>query len=199
MPAYNIKVTVKHKEMHLEVDYGLTGSGHPHLFLRSSTSSAPVLPDPGPWPVGIPWSVTDRLRNGGDEKGRVLAIWQEPPGVAPVPLATLAWHVHGTGPLYVFDLGHTEALTVDVGRQLTAILLDALLRAAAHPDAPVAREWRSRLRWSQVALAHAPHHERGRFRRENLRRALSGRFVKYQPPPAPARWTKGAWLGERTF
>jgi hypothetical protein len=199
MPAYNIKVTVKRKEMHLEVDYGLTGSGHPHLFLRSSTSSAPVLADHGPWPVGIPWSVTDRLRNGGDEKGRVLAIWQELPGVAPVPLATLAWHAHGTGPLYVFDLGHAESLTIDIGRRLTAILLDALLQAAAHPDTPVAPEWRSRLRWSQVALAHAPHRERGHFRRENLRRALSFRFVKYQPPPAPARWTKGAWLGERTF
>ncbi len=49
MPAYNIKVTVKRKEMHLEVDYGLTGSGHPHLFLPSSTSSAPVLADHGPW------------------------------------------------------------------------------------------------------------------------------------------------------
>ncbi|HEY4809852.1 MAG TPA: hypothetical protein VIH71_02225 [Solirubrobacteraceae bacterium] len=43
MSSYNIKVTVKRKEMHLDVDYGLAGSGHPHLFLRSSTSSAPVL------------------------------------------------------------------------------------------------------------------------------------------------------------
>jgi hypothetical protein len=199
MSGYNIKVAVRGQEMHLEVDHGLTGSGHPHLFLRSSASSAPVLADGGPWPVGLPWSVTDRLRNGGDEKGRVLAIWQELPGDALVPLAALAWHAHGTGPLYVFDLGHSDALEIDIGRQLTAILLDALLQAAAHRNAPVAPEWRSRLRWSQVALAHAPHRERARFCRENLRRALALRFTKYQPPPAAAHWTKGAWLGERTF
>lgn len=199
MPAYNVKVAVRHKEMYLEVDHGLTGSGHPHLVLRSSASSAPVLPDAGPWPVGLPWSVTDRLRNGGDEKGRVLAIWQELPGAEPVPLATLAWHAHGTGPLYVFDLGHSDALDADVGRRLTAILLDALLQAAAHRNTPVAPEWRSRLRWSQVPLAHAPHRQRARFRRENLRRALALCFMKYQPPPAAAHWTKGAWLGERVF
>jgi hypothetical protein len=80
----------------------------------------------------------------------VLAIWQELPGAAPVPLATLAWHAHGTGPLYVFDLGHTDALAIDIGRELTAILLDALLQAAAHRNAPVAPEWRIRLRWSSA-------------------------------------------------
>jgi len=193
-----VKVTVRRGEMHLAVDYGLTGAGHPHLFLRSSTSSAPVL-DESSWPVGLPWGVTDRLRGGGDEKGRVVGVWQELPGAAPVPLAALAWHAHGTGPLYVFDLGYSDAVDGDVGRRLTAILLDALLQAAAHPDAPVAAEWRSRLRWSQVALAHAPHRERGRYRRENLRRALALAFTRYEPPPAAARWTKGAWLGERTF
>lgn len=199
MSGYNIKVAVRHGEVYLEVDHGLTGSGHPHLFLRGSASSVAVLPDAGPWPVGLPWSVTDRLRNSGDEKGRVLAIWQELPGAEPVPLATVAWHAHGTGPLYVFDLGHSDALEIDIGQQLTAILLDALLQAAAHRNAPIAPEWRNRLRWSQVALAHAPHRERVRFRRENLRRALAVRFTKYQPPPAAARWTKGAWLGERAF
>lgn len=151
------------------------------------------------WPAGLPWSITDRLRNGGDEKGRVLAVWQELPGKAPVPLAALAWHAHGAGPLYVFDVGHADVLAVEVGRRLTAILLDALLQAAAHPEAPVAAEWRRRLRWSQIALAHAPHRERGRYRRENLRRALALSFTKYEPPPAAARWTKGAWLGERRF
>jgi hypothetical protein len=199
MSGYNIKVAVRRKEMCLEVDHGLTGSGHPHLFLRSSASSAPVLPDSGLWPAGLSWSVIDRLRNGGDAKGRVLAIWQELPGAAPVPLAVLAWHAHGTGPLYVFDLGHHDALTIDIGRQLTSILLDALLQAAAHRKAPVAPEWHGRLRWSQVALAHAPHRERPRFRRENLRRALALGFIRYQPPPAAAHWTREVWLGERTF
>lgn len=198
MPGYNIKVSVKRAEMYVSVDYGLTGASHPHLYLRSSASSAPVLNERG-WPTGLAWSVTDRLRNGGDEKGRVLAIWQELPDKAPVPLAALAWHAHNTGPLYVFDIGHTDVLDVAVGRRLTAILLDALLQAASHPEAPVASEWRRRLRWSQAALAHAPHRERGRYRRENLRRALALSFTKYEPPPAAARWTKGAWLGERRF
>lgn len=198
MPGYNIKVFVKRGEMHVSADHGLTGAGHPHLFLRSSSSSAPVLNERA-WPTGLTWSVTDRMRNGGDEKGRVLGVWQELPGKAPVPLATLTWHAHGTGPLYVFDIGYVNALDTAVGRRLTAILLDALLQAAAHPEAPVAAEWRRRLRWSQAALAHAPHRERGRYRRENLRRALALSFTKYEPPPAAARWTKGAWLGERRF
>jgi hypothetical protein len=146
-----------------------------------------------------PGSVTDRLRNGGDDKDRVLAIWQELPGAAPVPLAVLTWHAHGTGPLYVFDLGHTNVIDSAVGRRLTMILLDALLQAAARPDAPVGAEWRRHLRWSQAPLAHAPHRLRGRYRRENLRRALAHSFTAYAPPPMAARWTKGAWLGERRF
>jgi hypothetical protein len=105
MAGYNIKVSVKHGEMHVSARQGLTGGGYPHLFLCSSAFSAPVLDDRA-WPTGLAWSVTDRLRNGGDEKGRVLAIWQEPPGKTPIPLASLTWHTHGTGPLYVFDLGH---------------------------------------------------------------------------------------------
>jgi hypothetical protein len=199
MPTYNAKVTVKSGEMEVNVDFGLTGAGHPHLFLRASSSSAPALPDPGTWPNGLPWSVTDRLRNGGDEKGRVLAIWQELPSHQPVPLAVLAWHAHGTGPLYVLDAGHSDALIPDVGRELIGVLLDALLEAAAHRNAPVALKWQSRLRWSQVALKRAPHRERPDYRRENLRRALALGFTKYQPPPAAGDWTRGAWLGERTF
>jgi hypothetical protein len=93
---HNLKVAVQRGEIRLSVDYGLTGAGHPHLFLRSSASSAPVL-DEQAWPTGLPWSVVDRLRNGGDEKGRVLGIWQELPGTSPVPLAVLAWHAHGGG------------------------------------------------------------------------------------------------------
>ena len=177
---------------------GLSVAGHPHLFLRSSASSAPVL-DKQAWPTGLPWSVADRLRNGGDDKGRVLCVWQELPAAVPVPLAVLSWHAHGTGPLYVFDIGHTNVIDADVGRRLTAILLDALLHAATHPDAPVADEWRRRPRWSQAPLAHAPHRERGTYRRENLRRALAHSFTAYTPPPVAARWTKGAWLGERRF
>ena len=49
--------------MLLRVNCGLTGAGHPHLYLRSSAPSAPVL-DERAWPVGLAWSVTDRLRNG---------------------------------------------------------------------------------------------------------------------------------------
>jgi hypothetical protein len=199
MPAYNAKVTVQKGTMKVNLDCGLTGAGHPYLFLRASSSSAPALADPGTWPTGLPWSVTDRLRNGGDEKGRVLAVWQELPSHQPVPLAVLAWHAHDTGPLYVFDAGHSDALAPKVGRELIALLLDALLEVAAHPKACVASEWQDQLRWSQVALKHAPHRERPDYRRNNLRRALALSFTKHQPPPVAADWTKGAWLGERAF
>jgi hypothetical protein len=199
MSVYNVKVTMRSRAMYVSVAHGLTGAGHPHLFVRSSGSVAATLPDPGPWPTGLPWSVVDRLRNGGDEKGRVLGVWQESPGREPVPLAVLAWHAHGAGPLYVFDVGHTAAVSEAVGRVLTAVLLDVLLEAAVHPNAPVATQWQRRLRWSQVALAHAPHRNRQAYRRENLRRALTMRFTQHQPPPAAPRWTRGAWLGERAF
>jgi hypothetical protein len=191
---YNIKVTVKRGEVHVSVDHGLTGVGHPHLYLRRSASSAAAL-NARVSPKGLAWSVTDRLRNGGDENGRVLAIWQELPEKAPVPLTALARHAHGTGPLYVPDIGDAHVLDVEVGRQLTAALLDALLQAAAHTEAPVAAEWQRRLRWSQAALAHAPHRERVRYSRANLRRAHTLAFTKYVPPPAAAHCTKGAWLG----
>lgn len=199
MATYNLKVAVKGGETLAHVNHGLTGVGHPHLFLRDSASAAPMLADDGVWPVGLPWSIADRLRNGADEKGRVFGIWQELPDHDPVPVAALAWHAHGTGPLYIYDIGHSAAVTDDAGRRFVAILLDALLEAAAHPKSPVAKEWQRQLRWSQVAINHAPHGDRSGHRRENLRRALALGFGKYQPPPAPGAWTKGAWLGERTF
>jgi hypothetical protein len=199
MPTFNVKASVRDGEMWIQVDHGLTGAGHPHLFVRASSSAAPALPQPGAWPAGLPWSIADRLRNGGDEKGRVLSVWQELPGRQPVPLTVLAWHAHGAGPLYVFDAAHSPALSREVGRELTAVLLDVLLEAAAHRNAPVANEWRRRLRWSQVALKHAPHRERSALRKANLQRALALHFTKHQPPPTAAAWTKGAWLGERAF
>lgn len=199
MPDYNVKVAVRSGQVHLRVDHGLTGAGYPHLVLRSSSSAAPVLADPGHWPTGLAWSITDRLRNGGDEKGCVLAVWQEMPGHPPIPLSALTWHAHGTGPLYVLDAGHSNVLDPKVGLELIALLLDALLETAMHPKAPVAVEWQRRLRWSQAALKHAPHRERPDYRRENLRRALMLSFSKHQPPPTAAGWTRGAWLGERVF
>lgn len=199
IPSYNVKAISESGEIHIKVDHGLTGTGYPQLFLRASSSAAPVLAHPGRWPAGLAWSVAYRLRNGGDEKGRVLAIWQELPGHAPVPLSVLAWHMHGTGPLYVFDAGHNGALTPGVGRELIAVLLDALLEVAAHRRTRVASEWQRQLRWSQAAIKHAPHRERPGYRRENLQRALALSFTKHQPPPVAAEWTRGAWLGERAF
>jgi hypothetical protein len=197
--AYNVKVAIKSGEVVVEVDRGLTGAGHPHLFLRSSRSAAAVVSDAGSWPVGLAWSVTDRLRNGGDEKGRVLAIWQELRGRPPVPVAALAWHAHESGPLYVLDAGCADAVTASVGRFLTVLLHDALLEAAAHRNSPVAPEWQRTLRWSQVALSHAPHRRRQQYRRENLRRAVSMGFSRHRPPPLAPHWASGAWLGERAF
>jgi hypothetical protein len=199
MSPYNVKVAVKSGEVYVKVDHGLTGAGHPHLYLRASSSAAPVLPRAGSWPAGLAWSVTDRLRGGGAEKGRVLAVWQELPDEAPVPAAALAWHAHGTGPLYAFDAGHSELTDLDTGRFLTAVLLDALLEIAQHQSAPVSTEWKDCLRWSQAALKRVQGRDGAVYRRENLRRARALSFEKHRPPPAAAGWTKGAWLGTRRF
>jgi hypothetical protein len=199
MATYHVRVALRGGETAVQVDHGLTAAGHPHLFLRASSSAAPALSDADPWPPGLAWSISDRLSSGGDAKGRVLAIWQELPGGDPVPLAVLAWHAHGTGPLYVLDAGYSSVLTGELGRELTAVLLDALLEIAEHSNSPVSSAWRQQLRWSQVALKHAPHGQRLLYQRENLRRALELRFTKHSAPPAAAAWTRGSWLGERSF
>jgi hypothetical protein len=199
MATYNVRVALRAGEMEVRIDHGLTAAGHPHLFLRASSSAAPALPDGDPWSPGLAWSISDRLSNGGDAKGRVLAIWQELPGFDPVPLAVLAWHAHETGPLYILDAGWSGVLTGELGRELTAVLLDALLEAAAHGSSPVSSAWWRQLRWSQVALERSPHRQRSLYQRENLRRALELQVTKHSPPPAAAAWTKKSWLGERSF
>jgi hypothetical protein len=49
--SYNLKVAVRRVEMQVSVDHGLTGTGHPHLFLRSSASEASDRPLIGPGPI----------------------------------------------------------------------------------------------------------------------------------------------------
>lgn len=49
MPTYKIKVTVKHKEMHLEVDYGLTARVSPYLQGLQRGAAAQVKATSGSW------------------------------------------------------------------------------------------------------------------------------------------------------
>lgn len=198
MSSFHLKVSAVKGEMKVTVDHGLSRSGYPGLYLRSSVSAAPVL-DEAHWPLGLPWCVADRLRGRGASKGRVLAVWQELGGRDPVPVAAAAWHAHETGPLYVFDLGHSSDVQREVGELLENVLLDALLEAARHHKAPVHRDWHGQLRWSQIALARVGPSERNDYRRANLGRAKTLGFTKYVPPPLAAEWTKGAWLGVRRF
>ncbi len=59
----------------ISVESELTRLGLPGLVLLSSDRRAPRISGER-WPLGVRWSIDDRLREPGARKGRVLAIWQ---------------------------------------------------------------------------------------------------------------------------
>lgn len=172
----------------------------PRLAIYSSDVIVPnIAIDSDVWSPGVAWGVADRVRNGGDEKGRAIAIWHRAQNQEPTPFAVLTWHTEGSGPFYLFDLGSRMNLGAPLRRELEAVLLDVMLQASKHPNAPVADEWRDRLRWATVHFLRAPHRVRRTYAQEGIKRAKKLAFEKYRPPPeAPASLSK-TWLGERSF
>lgn len=198
--AYGVAVSDRGGETHLHVERSLAIGSWPKLGLASSDVIVPnIALDSNQWAPGVAWSIQDRLRNGGDEKGRAIAIWHRARHAEPTPFAILSWHTEGSGPFYLFDVAARLNLNAPFRRRLEAVLLAVMLEASRHPDAPVAEEWQERLRWATVHFLHAPHTERKEFARAAINRAKRLSFTRYEPPPpAPASMSR-TWLGERDF
>jgi hypothetical protein len=183
------------------------GGSHPlhgstQTFQIVSSSKRARALDDDLWPVGFAFSINARLGGLGDEKGRVLAVWTTSGAVLCEPIAAIAWHQEGSGPLYVFDCTARKDMSVGnrpLGPQLTAILLDVLCFVQTRPVARIPVHWQRKLRWSQQPLARAPRPNRPSYMRENLRRAKELGFVKLHPPGLAPIWASSAWLGERSF
>ena len=196
----NLQVTAPGGETHLHVTGTTTVGNYPSLGLWSSDVKTPNIDIASTrWDPGVAWSVHDRTKNGGDLKGRAIALWFRPQVGAPSPFAVLTWHVEGTGPFYVFSVGSRNDLGHPLRMNLERTLMGVLLEAATRPAAPVASQWQSTLRWSLGHFDHAPHPVKGTYAKSMLKRAKQHGFQKHQPPPAAPKNMTGAWLGERSF
>lgn len=193
MPDFGFGIQVNRagpggKESSISVEAPLDKFGLPGLVLKASRNRAPNVTG-SRWPDGLAWSITDRLRNDGARKGRVLAIWQGDQVVA-----ACAWHLHDSGPLVIFDLGcRTDVTRTTADRAATALLL--CLRAIA--DAPGISRGANALRWSDRPLDRiASKSERNRARQAVRQRAATLAFTPLRPRP---KWWKGRWAVERIF
>lgn len=191
---------VRDGETYLHIEGALPVGTYPRLSISSSDAVAPNIALESPlWDPGVAWSVRDRLRNGGDEKGRAIALWHRPRGGEQTPFAVLTWHAEGKGPFYLFDVGSRNNLNAPLRRNLEAALVGVMLTAAKHPRAPVAPEWQSTLRWATAHFLHAPHGDRRTYAHAALVRARRLGFERQAPPrEAPGDLGK-TWLGERRF
>lgn len=196
----NLSVAIRAGETCLHVEGGLPVGTYPRLAIYSSDVTVPnIALDSALWDPGVAWSIHDRMRNGGDKKGRALALWHRTSGSEQTPFAVLAWHTEGTGPFYLFTVGTRNNLNAPLRRQLEAALVGAMLLASKHPDVPVAPEWQDTLRWATAHFLHAPHGDRKEYAKAAITHAKQLGFEKHHPPPAaPAAMSK-TWLGERTF
>jgi hypothetical protein len=196
----NLSVAVRAGETYLHVEGGLPVGTYPRLAIYSSDVIVPNIALDSPlWDPGVAWSVRDRMRNRGNEKGRAIALWHRALGSEPTPFAVLTWHTEGAGPFYVFAVGTRNNLNAPLRRQLEAALLAVLLTASKHREAPVAPEWQDTLRWATVHFLHAPHGDRKEYATAAIRHAKRLGFDRHQPPPAAPAAMSESWLGERNF
>jgi hypothetical protein len=172
----------------ISVESELTRLGLPGLVLRSSGRRAPNISDRR-WPLGVPWSVQDRLRGDGAQKGRVLAIWQRDQVVA-----VCAWHLHKSGPPVIFDLGCREDLPDPFAERAAGVLLLCLRGIAG--ASPLSRDT-STLRWTDCAVDRYP----DRAGRNRVRRAVRARAeaLDFRPLRPRPRWLAGDWVTELSF
>jgi hypothetical protein len=172
----------------ISVESELTRLGLPGLVLRSSDRRAPLISGER-WPVGVRWSIDDRLREPGARKGRVLAIWQ-----GDQVIAACGWHLHEKGPPVILDLGCRVDLDEQV-RRIASMALMLCLRQIA--GAPGLRRDTESLRWADPALDRiADREERNRVRHAVRGRAQALGFEPLRPRP---KWRAKSWVVERRF
>ena len=156
------------------------------LAASSAPDRAPHV-EPGRLPDGLGWSIDDRLRHTGTQKGRVLAIWQ-----GETLVAACTWHLHDTGPLVIFDLGAHIDLPAQQQRRVCTALL-ACMRDIAQKLGRTPNE----LRWSDRPLDRVPNpRQRNHYRAEVRARAKAMQFVPLRPRP---KFWRGRWAVKRDF
>jgi hypothetical protein len=198
--ARMVSVSVKSGVRHLRVDRHVAVTSWPRLVARSSDARAPsVDPESDKWPEGLAWSVADRLRNGGDAKGRAIGIWQESQDGNPALLAVGTWHDEDAGPLYLLDIGSRTDLEEKTRRTLEAELLAIMLEISGQPGAAVAEEWQRTLRWMTAQFDRAPNKVKKTYARAALERAKRLSFERLSPPSAVPTTLRKGWVGERIF
>jgi hypothetical protein len=176
------------KDSKVRVRSALDRFGLPGMELAASSAPgrAPHV-DPSRLPVGLGWSIDDRLRHAGARKGRVLSVWQ-----GQTLVAAWVWHLHETGPPVIFDLGARSDLPVEQQRRACAALL-ACLRDVAQTLGRTPDE----LRWSDRPLDRVSDpRQRNHYRAEIRARAAALQFVPLRPRP---KFWRGRWAVKRSF
>ena len=172
----------------ISVESELTRLGLPGLVLVSSDRRAPLISGER-WPLGVRWSIDDRLREPGARKGRVLAIWQ-----GDQVIAACSWHLHEKGPPVILDLGCRVDLDEQVRKTACTALMLCLRQIAAASD--LHRDTES-LRWADPALDRiVDREERNRVRYALRARAGALGFEPLRPRP---KWLAKSWVVERRF
>jgi hypothetical protein len=188
---FPISVRTRGGQTIVDVEYGLARHGLTHVVLRSSTRRAPHTANDH-WPTGLGWSIDARLRSERATKGRVLAIWQDNPRPR-TPVAALCWHLHESGPIYIFDAGCIDQVRDDEKIYMGFLLL-CLRQIAGHR---LIDRNKDVLRWSLVPFVRAPRSDQVALRRAAQERAERYGFTAFTGK-RPA-WTTRWWLGERRF
>ncbi len=145
--GWNVTVGKRKGQTRVTVDVPLWNVGG--VSLRAYTSAwegRPLIPRE--WPRGFAEVASRRMaENHGADKGRVLYIGRRTREDERAPLAVLAWHWPGHGPLEVLDLGVALAVRqhrLDLMSALGASLFSLLRAIAAHKDVGRATD---RLAW----------------------------------------------------
>lgn len=186
--GFPIGVSGRGSQTRVSVHSNLERLGLPGFVLLSSGYRAPLI-EGGAWPPGLQWSIEDRLRNDGPQKGRVFGVWQ---GGRPVGFCS--WHLHSDGPLVMFDLACRRDLPRAVAKVVEGLLLLSLRQVAGSPG--IARDTTS-LRWTDLPLDHMPDvAERDRLRGAIRTRAARLGFEALTRKPL---WLSGHWVAVRRF
>lgn len=172
----------------ISVGAELTRLGLAGHVLLSSDRRAPLVSGER-WPLGVRWSIDDRLGEPGAGKGRVLAIWQ-----GEQPIGACSWHLHATGPPVILDLGCRTDLEEAASKTAATVLMLCLRQIAG---TPALRRDTSSLRWADPALERIVDREdRNRVRHAVRARAAALGFEPLRPRP---KWVAKGWIVERRF
>lgn len=199
---FPFKVTSNPPQSVVAIEHELSRpNANTRIVLRSS-AVAPVRLVDSEWSEGLAHSVEVRNRNGGDRKGRVLAVWEDRDGQRGEPLAICCWHLPtGNWPLALIDAGYAFGVQASDGRALVeGVLLQALADLARDTrlqDTQVTRP-SDELHWAVAAPeGGAKLKERKDRARAIATRAMTEYGFEKLPPGERPDWFENGFCGRR--